>query len=254
MAGAPHRRDDARSTIVEVAAHLLAERGPAALTTRGVAEAAGVQAPTLYRLFGDKDGLLDAVAEHVMATFVSGKAAAVQAATVGEVDALDDLRAGWDAQLEFGVANPTIFRLLSDPERGSRSPAAEAGRRVLQARVHRIAEAGRLRVSERRAVDVVQSAGTGTIQVLLSTPVAERDPGLGDSVYEAVLRQIVTDVPAAAGDGPAAPAIALRALAPELDVLSAAERALFVEWLDRVVDAAEAPAPSPGRHPRPSGR
>ena len=245
MFDAPHRREDTRSTIVAVAARLLHERGPAAVTTRAVAEAAGVQAPTLYRLFGDKDGLLDAVAEHVMATFVSGKAETVQAASAGEVDALDDLRAGWDAQLEFGVANPTIFRLLSDPERGSHSPAAEAGRRVLQARVHRIAEAGRLRVSERRAVDVIHSAGTGTIQVLLSTPVADRDPGLADSVYEAVLRQIVTDVPPVTGDGPAVPAIALRALAPGLDVLSEAERALLVEWLDRVVDA--------GEHHRPQG-
>ena len=38
-----------------------------------MAEAAGVQPPTLYRLFGDKDGLIDAVAEHVMATYVAAK-------------------------------------------------------------------------------------------------------------------------------------------------------------------------------------
>ena len=46
----------------------------AAVTTRAVADAAGVQAPTLYRLFGDKDGLMEAVAEHVMAAFVHAKA------------------------------------------------------------------------------------------------------------------------------------------------------------------------------------
>jgi AcrR family transcriptional regulator len=36
--------------------------GRRAVTTRAVAAGAGVQAPTIYRLFGDKDGLLDALA------------------------------------------------------------------------------------------------------------------------------------------------------------------------------------------------
>src|SRR5690348_1292371 len=88
-------RSDTRSKIIDVAARLLREEGPAAVTTRGVAEHAGVQAPTIYRLFGDKDGLLDTVAEHVMATYVAAKAAIVAAASAGDVDPLDDLRAGW---------------------------------------------------------------------------------------------------------------------------------------------------------------
>src|SRR5215203_1814232 len=134
MAEETSRRSDTRSRIVDVAARLLREQGPAGVTTRGVAEAAGVQAPAIYRLFGDKDGLLDAVAEHVMATQVSGKEAVVQAASADGVDPLDDLRAGWEAQIEFGVANPGLFRLLSDPDRALSSPAAQAGRQVLAAR------------------------------------------------------------------------------------------------------------------------
>ena len=78
MTEAPSRRADTRARIIDVAARLLQEQGPAAVTTRGVAEAAGVQAPAIYRFFGDKDGLLEAVAEHVMATYVSAKAAIVQ--------------------------------------------------------------------------------------------------------------------------------------------------------------------------------
>lgn len=34
------------------------------MSTRAVSTAAGVQAPTIYRLFGDKQGLLDAVTAH----------------------------------------------------------------------------------------------------------------------------------------------------------------------------------------------
>lgn len=39
-----------------------------AVPTRPVAKVAGVPAPTIFWKFGDKDGLMGAVAEHVMAT------------------------------------------------------------------------------------------------------------------------------------------------------------------------------------------
>lgn len=232
-------RSDARSKIIDVAARLLREQGPAAVTTRGVAAHAGVQAPTIYRLFGDKDGLLDTVAEHVMATHVAAKAAIVAAASAGDVDPLDDLRAGWDMQIDFGVANPALFRLLSDPDRALRSPAVQSGRRVLDARVHRIATTGRLRVSERRAVDLIHAAGTGAITTILATPIEQRDPGLADEMLEAVLRQILTDAPEPAEGGPMAATVAFRAIAPRLDMLSGAERQLLRDWLDRAIDALE---------------
>jgi AcrR family transcriptional regulator len=125
--------------------------------------------PAIYRLFGDADGLLEAVAEYVMAAFASSKAAIVQAASVDNVDPLDDLRAGWQAQIELGVANPALFRLLSDPARVARSPGAQSAKRVLEPRVHRVAAAGRLRVSEPRAVGMIQAAGISVIQTLLAT-------------------------------------------------------------------------------------
>ena len=234
-----NRRSDTRAKIIEVAAQFLREQGPAAVTTRGVAEAAGVQAPMIYRLFGDKDGLLEAVAEHVMATFVSAKAAVVQAASDGNIDPLEDLRAGWLSQIDFGLANPSLFRLLSDPERGLRSPAAQSGKRVLEARVHRVAVTGRLRVSEQHAVALIQAAGTGVIQTQLATPVPERDRSLGVSMYEAVLAQILTDAPTPADAGPIATTVAFRAIAPQLDMLSDGEQRLLGEWLDRAVEVLE---------------
>jgi len=234
-------RTDTRSRIVESAAGLLAEHGPVAVTTRGVAERAGVQAPTIYRLFGDKDGLLDAVAEHVMARQVSAKAAVVAAAESDGVDPLVDLRAGWDGQIAFGLANPGVFRLLSDPDRVLDSAAARTGRAVLAARIHRVALAGRLRVGEQRAADLVQAAGIGVIQTLLASPPEARDPGLPDVLYEAVLRQILTDeepsVDRGAGGDVRAAAVTLGAATGELEVLSDGERRLLAEWLDRIVQA-----------------
>lgn len=235
MTEAPSRRADTRARIIDVAARLLQEQGPAAVTTRGVAEAAGVQAPAIYRFFGDKDGLLEAVAEHVMATYVSAKAAIVQSMSSEEVDPLGDLHSGWQMQIDFGVANPALFRLFSDPERVLQSPAAQSGRRVLESRVHRVAESGRLRVSERRAVDLIQAAGIGTIQTLLATPPERRDAGLAEGMFEAVLRQILVDAPGGTGNGSIATAVAFRAITPQLEVLTEAERRLLAEWLDRVI-------------------
>ncbi len=239
-----------RAKIVDVAARLLREQGPVAVTTRGVADGAGVQAPTLYRLFGDKDGLLEAVAEHVMATYVSAKAAVVEAATADDVDPLEDLRAGWVTQIDFGVANPTLFRLLSDPDRVVHSPAARSGKHVLESRVHRVALTGRLCVGEQRAVDLVQAAGMGTILALLSMPPKHRDPGLADAMYKAVLQQILTNGPERSDDGPMATSVAFRAVAPRLDMLSDAERQLMAEWLDRAIEALQLGDPRPGTSSR----
>lgn len=228
---------ETRARIVGFAAQLLREEGPAAVTTRRVAEGAGVQAPTIYRLFGAKDGLLEAVAEHVMASYVSAKAAVVDAASAADVDPLNDLRAGWETQIDFALGNPALFRLFSDPGRVLHSPAAQSGRRVLEARVHRVAVIGWLRVSEQRAVGLIQAAGIGAIHMLLATPPGQRDPDLAPTLLEAVLGQILIDTPERAAAGPLATAVAFRAIAPQLDVLSAAERQLLGEWLDRAVNA-----------------
>lgn len=229
---------DTRARIVAAAAQLLQQDGPAAVTTRAVAVGAGVQAPAIYRLFGDKDGLLESVAEHVMSQFVLSKAAIVKAATDENIDPLVDLRAGWDTQIDFGLTNPVLFRLLSDPARAAGSPAAQSGRRVLEARVHRVAAAGRLRVGENRAVGIIQAAGVGAIQTMLATPPELRDAGLPDAMYDAVLSQILTDATGPVSDDGVTATVAFRAIAPELDTLSTAERQVLLEWLDRAIDGA----------------
>lgn len=221
-------RRETRENLVEVAARLLREQGAAAVTTRAVALAAGVQAPTIYRLFGDKDGLLDAVAEHVLAAYVADK---THAADSG--DPIAALRAAWHAHIGFGLANAALFSLIADPVQGSRSPAAAAGMEILRARVHRLAATGQLRVTERRAVDLLHAAGTGTVFTLLSLAPEGRDPGLVDAMYDAVMQTILTDAPPLPEDGATAAAVTFRTVVPDLTTLSDAERALLAEWLDR---------------------
>ena len=245
MSAAP----DPRTRIVTAAARLLAEDGPAAVTTRSVALAAGVQAPAIYRLFGDKDGLLDAVAEHVLAEFVAAKTehAAAEASSGG--DPVEDLRDSWRVQVAFGLANPALFRMLYASDRDDESPAVAAGLEVLRARVHRVAAAGRLRVPEEQAVAMVRAAGAGSMLTMLSSGAPEGgSPGDGSSLPElmldTVLAAIVTDPPTWAddegADGTAVPLGALqavRAAAPALCGLTDPERALLQEWLGRVTTA-----------------
>jgi AcrR family transcriptional regulator len=188
MSGA---RTNTRDRIVDCAAQLLREQGASAVTTRAVAQAAGMQAPTIYRFFEDKDALLDAVAEHVFAAYVTGKTLVEEGG-----DPVADLRAGWDTHIGFGLANAALFGLLTDPARGARSPAAAAGLEVLRGRVRRVAAIGRLRVPERRAVELIHAAGTGAVLALLAAPPEHRDLGLADAMYEAVTRSILTDLPA----------------------------------------------------------
>ncbi|MBE2315097.1 TetR/AcrR family transcriptional regulator [Solirubrobacter sp. CPCC 204708] len=219
---------DLRTRIVDAAARLLQEHGLAAVTTRGVAEAAGVQAPAIYRLFGDKDGLLDAVAERAFARYVDAKALADETD-----DPVADLRAAWDHHIRFGLTHPALFAILADPGRPP-SPVAAAGLEILRGRVHRIAVAGRLQLPEHRVVELIHAAGTGAILTLLATPEDTRDPLLAELLFDAVMCTALTDAPAAAGDHTAAAAVALHAAAPELPGFSAAERTLLAEWLERI--------------------
>ena len=186
---------DTRSGIVTAAARLLRAGGARAVTTRAVAQEAGVPTPTIFRLFGDKDGLLEAVAEHVLADHVATKAA--RAATENG-DPVEDLRAAWRAHLAFNLANPDVFLLLVGPGRLHRSSAATAGIDVLRARVARVAAAGLLKVSEARAVDLIHAAGTGAAFALLNQPEARRDPVLSDTLLDAVLGEILTSAQTAA--------------------------------------------------------
>ncbi|BCL18112.1 TetR/AcrR family transcriptional regulator [Micromonospora sagamiensis] len=232
----------ARDRIVRAAATLLVEGGREAVTTRAVARAAGVQAPTIYRQFGDMRGVLDAAASYHLAAYLGAQAARVPAD-----DPVDDLRRGWDMQVEFGSTHPAVHGLMyGDPRPGPVPTAARVARDILRHLVTRVAEAGRLRTEVDRATDLVHSACCGVTLTLIRTPAGQRDAALSTLTREAVVRAVATDTVAARAprrvDRPVRHAVALRAVLPEVAAdLTAAERELLTEWLDRIVHAAPPP-------------
>lgn len=223
---------DARGRILAVAARLLAEGGRDALTTRAVTAAAGIQQPTLYRLFGDKTGLLDAVAERGLAAYVIQKSVLTTSP-----DPLTEFREGWDRHVGFGMAHPALFAIIwGDPDPTRVSPAAKAGQAALGRKVHALAVAGFLRVSEARAVSLAHAACTGAVLSILDTPENTRDPSLATDAREAVIAAIpdagsIMDYPSQT-----TAAVALRATLDEATMLTPGERHLLDELLARLAD------------------
>ncbi|MEU5259089.1 TetR/AcrR family transcriptional regulator [Amycolatopsis sp. NPDC021455] len=224
---------DTRERILQAAAALLAAEGRDGLSTRAVSAAAGVQPPALYRLFGDKDGLLDAVAAYGFDEYLASKRA------LGSTgDPVEDLRRGWDLHIEFGLSRPEFYVLMyGDAREGRTSPAAREGEAMLRSIVERVAAAGRLRMSVDRAARLVHAAGMGVVLSLIATPEEERDTELSATARETVLDRILTGTAEPAGSDLPERAVALRAGLDGAGVLTEAERVLLAEWLDRIADA-----------------
>ncbi len=219
-----------RERIVRAAVALLTSGGREAVSTRAVGAAAGVQAPAIYRQFGDMQGLLDEAARAVLAAYVQHKSLRVPSD-----DPLDDLRRGWDQHVRFGLDNPAAFAILyggAATEDGT--PAAREGYALLEQLVGRLAEAGRLRVSVPGAARLVHAGGSGVTLTLIATPPSERDPQLSHAMREAVIAAIT--VPSAGKVARVAQrAVALRAVLGEAKgALSRGEQLLLVELLDRL--------------------
>ena len=220
-----------RSRIVAAAVRLVAERGAEATTTRAVASAASTQTPTIFRLFGDKEGLMDAVAEQTLRDFVATKGGGGTGP-----DPAEDLRQGMIAFMEFGVVNPDVFAHMY-ARLGKRSEAAAIGFRALCERVHRVALAGRLRTTEERACDLFHATARGTVLVLLEKPEAERRAAM-EAASHAALAAILDRPPPAAEGGAAGCATALRARLGDLPQLTRGEKSLMEELLDRIAAGA----------------
>ena len=108
----PYHHGNLREAMVESALALLEANGPGELSLRRAARDIGVsQTAPLYH-FGNKLGLLVAVATEGFRRFLVFRKARIAEAATTE----GRLRAAMMAYVEFGIAHPALFRLMTGPE------------------------------------------------------------------------------------------------------------------------------------------
>lgn len=173
------------------ALELLRDGGPAALTTRAVCQCAGVTAPTLYHHYGDKDGLLRAVAQAELLAMFARKQ---RMKSTG--DPLQDLKRGWDDWVEFAIEQPHLVRALQASGGATTQPLREAAEAIAAGRLVRLATTVPLVLDPPTAARVLVAGANAVVQMLLDgLSVAEvrrlsallRD-GLVSSLYASQLK------------------------------------------------------------------
>ena len=223
-----------RQQILEVAADILERDGAQAVSTRSVAAAAGIRAASLYQLFGDKDGLLSALAVYAFDTYLAEKHTLVPTG-----DPVGDMRRGWDMHVDFGLRHPAFYLLMFGTDRpGRRPPAAEQAHGLLLKFLDRAAAAGRLRVPPALAARLTLAAVTGVTLSLIGAPAEDRDPEISARTRDTLVGSLTTDPPPAADPGLASRALALDAALTAADAaalpLRPAETALLRDWLHQL--------------------
>lgn len=210
-----------RDRLIVAAGALVAASPGEEFSLRAVCDAAGVKMPTLYHFFGSKQGLIDAVIDYGFDLYL-GKKSSMESSG----DPIQDIREGWDAHVEFGLANPGFYTLMYGTVSPGHSPAPQdKAARILRELTARAADQNRLAVPSEQAAAHILSTNIGVTlrQIIL----AEADPRLSAAVREGVLAAI-TDT-AGPERNPIASAIEIAASQP--DTLGSTETRLLIEWL-----------------------
>jgi AcrR family transcriptional regulator len=233
------QRRSAAENLLRAAAKLLDSGGVDAVSTRAVAAAAGVQPPVIYRQFGDKDGLLDALTHHLLQEYVKAKRQILDAAA----DPIDQLRETWDLHVDFGLQHPDAYVLAYAAPRPPGDLGAAAKMEtigLLKGVIAKLGDQGKLSMSVDRATHYLFASGLGVTLTLMQSPPDERDYQMAELVRENALSAILHGSQKSRARSTKLPARAV-ALAEALrgadDVsMSPAEQALLGEWLDRLAD------------------
>jgi AcrR family transcriptional regulator len=206
------------------------------IATRAVCEAVGVTQPVLYRLFGDKNGLLDALADDGLRRYAEHKAAQKRTD-----DPVTDLVAGWDDHIAFGRANPALYQLMFAPRPRSHAQARGQIMALLEASLLRCAAVGALRTTPNAAAQLILPANIGLVLSCIAQPELFDDPSLSDRTRDAIFAAVLTAPvsPATAADPVAAAALRLRSqlAVTGTETLEPVETALLDRWLERLGSA-----------------
>ncbi|MEE9279906.1 MAG: TetR/AcrR family transcriptional regulator [Myxococcota bacterium] len=188
-------RQEARRAILDSTEALLLEAGEAEFSIRRLANRCGYSAPTIYHYFGDKDGLIDALLEERFQQLVLRVRQVERRA-----DPLAYMRELASAFVEFGLRNPTFYRLLTRARQ--RVPAAEEARDIMQAPLLELAAEGRLLT---RDVKTAQQAAWAMLHGLTDLQIQRPDDpwtkDLNEEAIDLLLRGMIGAARASGSDG-----------------------------------------------------
>lgn len=225
--------DDLRAALLAAAEAQLVASLDGDIATRAVCEAAGVTQPVLYRIFGDKRGLLDALADAGLERYAARKAEL-------EVtdDPAEDLRRGWDDHLSFAEEHAALYQLMFAPRPWASSRARDGVIALLRRTLSRCAAAGVLRVEIDVAQAMLLAANVGLALNRMADPVSYAAAGVSDALRDAVMGSVLNDDGSQQGQGDAG-AAARRQIRAQLrldppSALLPEETALMTLWLNRL--------------------
>jgi AcrR family transcriptional regulator len=225
------KQEQNRSRILDVTESLLKSMGRDTITIRAVADEAKVQLPTLYRLFGDKVGLLDAVAERGFTRYM-----AIEPKHKESLEPIEQLRHGWDIHVRFGLENPELYGLMYAESHSHKvTPAAQIALDGLNALMGRLAASGSLKVSQEEATFVAFASASGAVLSTYFLPGVLHDRSYLVNIRESMISSITTE---AKGHEDKLIANAVTTLGGNLEhlkVLSPNEKNLLHEWLNRIL-------------------
>ncbi|MET0135260.1 MAG: TetR/AcrR family transcriptional regulator [Kibdelosporangium sp.] len=224
--------DDLRTRMLEAAETLLDSSTDRDISTRAVCEAVGVGAPVLYRLFGDKNGLLSAVVDYGFDRYLSIKRAAEPSA-----DPVTDLGNGWDSHVAFALAHPVVYRMMYSPSLTDVPKAAAEALELLRLVLERCAEAGRLTTTPEVAAQTIMSANVGVALSMITQPDTYNDPGLPRRVRDSLFATLLVDKKEKPSDTTvttAALQLSAKLRTTPSDALTGPELALLQQWLGQL--------------------
>ncbi|MFE5947852.1 TetR/AcrR family transcriptional regulator [Streptomyces sp. NPDC056480] len=178
----------ARARILDATEELLATKDALAISTRAICDRAKVGMPEIYRQFGDKQGLLTAVADIGFERFLAEKRK-----NPLTDDPVADLRTAWDSHVAFALRNPHLYRLMFTPTGDSRPGAIKEAQAILLKAVERCRDAGRLRTTPELAGRSILSANVGVCMMALSFPDLFGDSDTSPAVRDAVIGKVTGD-------------------------------------------------------------
>ncbi|GAA2490730.1 TetR/AcrR family transcriptional regulator [Winogradskya humida] len=188
---------DLRAAMIAAAEQQLVVSKDGDIATRAVCEAVGVTQPVLYRLFGDKNGLLDALADDGLRRYAEQKARMPQTG-----DPVADLRAGWDDHMAFARDNPALYQLMFAPRPRSHAQARGKIMELLEANLLRCSAVGALRIAPPLAAQLILPANVGLALSLIAQPSLFADPGLSHRMRDAVFASVLSSSPSQLSSSP----------------------------------------------------